>query len=40
MYISYIYRPFLDNIRIKGPKTRYNNEEIEPSLRRFVIKHI
>ena len=40
MYISHIYCLFLDNIRIKGPKTRYNNKEIEPSLRRFVIKYI
>jgi hypothetical protein len=32
--------PFLDDIRVKGPKTDYNNEEIKPRLRRFVVKHI
>jgi protein involved in polysaccharide export with SLBB domain len=39
-YISYVAIPFLDDIRVKGPKTDYNNEEIRPRLRRFVVKHI
>lgn len=40
MYISYIYRPFLDDIAIKGPKTRYNDKEVELGLRRYVVKYI
>ena len=32
--------PFLDDIGVKGPKTRYNNKEVEPRLRRFVLEHL
>ena len=32
--------PFLDNISVKGPKTRYNNKEVEPKLRRFVLEYL
>src|SRR5271169_1991457 len=32
-------RPFLDDIALKGPKDRYNNEEIFPGVRRFVYEH-
>ena len=32
--------PFLDNISIKGLKTRYNNKEVEPSIRRFVLEYL
>ena len=32
-------RPFIDDIGLKGPKTRYNNEEVEPGIRRFVYEH-
>jgi hypothetical protein len=42
-HISYDARPFLDDVSIKGPKTRYNNEVIhnrEGDIRRFVVKHI
>jgi hypothetical protein len=42
-HISYNARPFLDNVSIKGPKTRYNNEVIynrEGDMRKFVVKHI
>ena len=42
-YIPYTVRPFLDDIGIKGPKTRYNNEviyNIVGDMRRFVVKHI
>ena len=42
-HISYNARPFLDDVSIKGPKTRYNNKVIynrEGDIRRFVVKHI
>jgi hypothetical protein len=42
-YISYNTRPFLDNVSIKGPKTRYNNKVIynrEGDIRRFIVKYI
>ena len=35
-----ICRPFLDNIRVKGPRTRYNNAEAAPGIRRYVLEHI
>ena len=31
---------FLDDVRIKGPKTTYNNKELAPGIRQYVIKHI
>jgi hypothetical protein len=42
-HISHNARPFLDDVGIKGPKTRYNNEVIhdrEGDMRRFVVEHI
>lgn len=42
-YISYDARPFLDDVSIRGPKTRYNNEIIhdqEGDMRRFVVEHL
>ena len=32
--------PFLDDVGVKGPKTTYNNEELAPGIRRYIIKHI
>jgi hypothetical protein len=32
-------RPFLDDVGLKGPKERYNDEEIYPGVRRFVYEH-
>jgi hypothetical protein len=32
-------RSFLDDIGIKGPKSRYNDEEISPGIWRFVYEH-
>jgi hypothetical protein len=32
--------PYMDDIGVKGPKTDYNQEEIEPGIRRFVAEHI
>ena len=33
-------KPFLDDVGIKGPKTTYNNEELAPGIRRYVVEHI
>ncbi|RYP39740.1 hypothetical protein DL768_010696 [Monosporascus sp. mg162] len=35
-----VARPFVDDVTVKGPKTKYNEEEIFPGIRRFVYKHI
>ncbi|RYP58219.1 hypothetical protein DL770_010482 [Monosporascus sp. CRB-9-2] len=35
-----IARPFVDDVGIKGLKTRYDDEEIFPGIRRFVYEHI
>jgi hypothetical protein len=43
IYIDHMFEralPFLDDIGIKGPKTRYNDEEVEPRIRRFIAEHI
>ena len=32
--------PFLDNIRVKGPYTIYNNKEALPRIRQYVYKYI
>ncbi|EME45979.1 hypothetical protein DOTSEDRAFT_127033, partial [Dothistroma septosporum NZE10] len=32
--------PFLNNIIIKGPRSRYNNKKVKPSLRRYIIEYI
>jgi RNase H-like domain found in reverse transcriptase len=34
-----VCRPFLDDIGVKGPRTRYNDEEVAPGIRRFVLEH-
>ena len=39
-YIPYYYSPYLDNIAVKGPKTYYNNKEVELGIRRFIAKHL
>jgi len=38
--MPHICLPFLNDVAVKGPTSTYNNEEIEPSLRRYVVKHI
>jgi hypothetical protein len=40
--MPYIIMPYLDNIRVKGPKIRYNNKEVSRLLgvRRFILEHI
>jgi len=37
--IPHEVRPFLDDCGVKGPKSRYNDEEISPGVRRFVHEH-
>jgi hypothetical protein len=34
--------PFLDDIEVKGPRSRYNDEEVLgfPDVRRFILKYI
>ena len=32
-------RPFLDDFGLKGPKDRYNDMEIVPGVRKFVLEH-
>ncbi|KAF2206116.1 hypothetical protein CERZMDRAFT_54670, partial [Cercospora zeae-maydis SCOH1-5] len=32
--------PFLDDIAIRGLKTKYSNEEVKPRLRRFIVEYI
>ena len=38
--ISDIYKAFIDDIGVKGPKSRYNDEEVIPGVRRFVLEHL
>jgi hypothetical protein len=39
-HIPHVYLPFMNDINIKGPKTIYNNEEIIPEIRKYILKHI
>jgi hypothetical protein len=40
--IPIIYRPFLDNVAIRGPNIDYNNKEIPnlPKVRRYIVEYI
>src|SRR5579871_577718 len=38
-HIPHHARPFLDDIGIKGPKTRYDHKEVSPGVRQFVWEH-
>ena len=38
--IPYRCLPYMDDIAVKGPKTDYDEEEIEPGIRRFIAKHL
>ena len=40
--IPQVAMPFVDDIGVKGPRTRYNDEEVPelPGVRRFVLEHI
>lgn len=33
-------RPFMDDIGVKGPRTKYDEEEAAPGIRRYVLEHI
>ena len=33
-------RSFLDDLGLKGPKNQYNDEEIAPEIRKFVLEHV
>jgi hypothetical protein len=35
-----IARPFLDDIAVKGPRTRYDDEFARPGIRRYVLEHL
>ena len=39
-YLQDQAKPFLDNLEAKGPKTKYNNKEIAPGIKRYIFKHI
>ena len=32
--------PFLNNVKMKSPLSRYENEKVMPEVRRFVLKHL
>ena len=32
--------PFVDDVKVKGPYTIYNDKETLPGIRRYVYKHI
>ena len=38
--IPKIVVPFMDDIRIKGSLSTYNEEEVLPGIYRFVIEHV
>jgi hypothetical protein len=35
-------KPYMDDIGVKGPRSRYNDEMVEglPGVRRFILEHI
>jgi hypothetical protein len=41
-HIPDVAMPFLDDVGVKGPKSRYNDEEVPelPGIRKFVLEHI
>jgi hypothetical protein len=39
-HISHRARAFLDDVAVKGPRTKYGDEEILPGIRRYVAEHI
>jgi transposase InsO family protein len=39
-HIPHHAKPFVDDVGIRGPKSRYNDEEIAPGIRRFVWEHV
>jgi hypothetical protein len=39
-YISDVARSFLNDIEVKSLKTKYDNEKIASSIRRYILEHI
>jgi hypothetical protein len=39
-HILDVARSFLDDIEIKSSKTKYDNEEVASSIRRYILEHI
>jgi hypothetical protein len=39
-HISDVARSFLDDIEIKSSKTKYDNEEVASSIRRYILEYI
>ena len=41
-HVPHVAMPFLDDVGVKGPKTRYGDEEVPelPGVRKFVLEHI
>jgi hypothetical protein len=39
-YIPHRCMPYLNNVCIKGPKTNYNLEELEPGIQKYVFEHL
>ena len=39
-HIPEVARQFVDDVGVKGPKTTYNNAEVAPGIRRYVLEHI
>ena len=39
-YLQDQAKPFLDNLRVKGPKIKYNNEEVAPGIKGYVFEYI
>ena len=39
-HIPEVARQFVDNVGVKGPKTTYNNAEVAPGVRKYVLEHI
>ena len=35
-----VVMPFIDDIRVKGPYTTYNNKEALSRVRRYIYEHI
>ena len=38
--VLHVAKPFMDDIPVKGPKTRYKDEFARPGIRRFVLEHV
>ena len=39
-YLQDRAKTFLDDMEVQGPKTTYNNKELAPRIRQYIVKHI